>query len=63
MCWAIWYYLYNLKNVKYTDGGVQRFLSSTNGTKSRKVIHVFHILFKKIRFNYEILFVFLKGSI
>ena len=52
MCCAIWYHLYNLKNVKNTHGGVlllvklkvtlicgcfSRFLNCTNGTKSRNV--------------------------
>ena len=52
---TILYYLYNLKNVKNTHGGVlllvlkvtllhwwfPRFLNSTNGTKSRKTSHMF----------------------
>ena len=44
---AIWYYLYNLKNMKNTHGRVLllahvfwRFLNFTNGTKSRNVSHI-----------------------
>ena len=45
---AIWYHLYNLKDVKKTRGGVlillhscfSRFLNSANGTKSRKASHI-----------------------
>ena len=47
MLCAIWYHLYNLKNVKNTHGGVlllvklfSRFLNYASGTKSRKVSHV-----------------------
>ena len=49
---AIWYHLYNLKNVKNTHGGVllllkvtllhgriSRSLNCANGTKSRKASH------------------------
>ena len=58
---AIWYYLYNLKNVKNAHGGVlllhgvtlshrcfSRFLNFTNGTKSRKTAHIYltEIFFK-----------------
>ena len=47
---AIWYHLYNLKNVKNTHGGMlllllhgcfSRFLNCTNGTKSPKTIQEF----------------------
>ena len=49
---AIWYHLYNLKNVKNTYGGVllfvtilhgcfSRFLNCTNGTKSPNASHIF----------------------
>ena len=47
---AIWYYLYNLKNVKNTHGGVlilvklqaeaSRFLNCINGTESRNAPHM-----------------------
>ena len=45
---AIWYHLYNLKNVKNTHGGVltlllgyfSRFLNCTNGTKSHNASHI-----------------------
>ena len=47
---AIWYHLYNFKNVKNTHGGVLKvilfrvcfspFLNYTNGTKSRKASHI-----------------------
>ena len=44
---AIWYHLYNLKNVKNTHGGVtllhacfSRFLNCTSGTKSRNGSHI-----------------------
>ena len=37
---AIWYHLYNLKNVENTHRGVLRFLNCTNGTKSRKASHM-----------------------
>ena len=50
MCCAIWYHLYNFKNVKNTHGGVllkvthlhgcfSRILNCTNGAKSRKASH------------------------
>ena len=53
---AIWYHLYNLKNVKNTHEGVlllvlkvtllhgcfSRFLNCTNGTKSRKASHMIY---------------------
>ena len=53
---AIWYHLYNLKNVKNTHGGVlllvlkvtllhgcfSRFLNCTNGTKLRKASHMIY---------------------
>ena len=43
--YAIWYHLYNLKNVKNTHGGVlilcfSRFLICKNGTKSRNASHM-----------------------
>ena len=40
---AIWYHMYNLKNVKNTHGGVvlSRFLNCTNGTKSSKASQIF----------------------
>ena len=52
---AIWYHLYNLKNVKNTHRGVlllvikvallhgclQRFLNDTNGTKPRNASHMY----------------------
>ena len=48
---AIWYHLYNFKNVKNTHGGVllkvtllhgcfSRFSNCANGTKSRKASHM-----------------------
>ena len=45
---AIWYRLYDLKNVKNTHGGVLHssmgvfhvFLNCTNGTKSRNAPHI-----------------------
>ena len=39
---AIWYHLYNLKNVKNTHGGVLLLVKlQANGTKSRKAsIHI-----------------------
>ena len=56
MLCTIWYYLYNLKNMKNTHGGVLllatllkvtlfygcflRFLNCTNGTKSRNASHI-----------------------
>ena len=51
MLCAIWYHLYNLKNVKNAYGGVMLkvslhrgcfslFSSCTNGTKLRKVFHI-----------------------
>ena len=53
MRYAIWYHLYNLKNVKNTHGGVlilvkiktppwvfSRFLDCTNGTKSHNAPHI-----------------------
>ena len=56
MLCAIWYHLYNLKNVKNTNGGVLpsatillkvtflhgcfTFLNCTNGIKSRKASHI-----------------------
>ena len=52
---AIWYHLYNLKNVKNSHGGVillvklavlrscfSRFLNCTNGTKSCKASHMIY---------------------
>ena len=53
VCSAIWYHLYNLKNVKNTNGRVNfsklklvhgcfsRFLNFANGTKSRNASHIF----------------------
>ena len=47
---TIWYHLYNLKNVKNTNGGVlltllngcfSRFLNCANGTKSRNASHMY----------------------
>ena len=53
MRWVIWYHLHNLKNVRNAHEGVlllakltflhgrfSRFLSCTNGTKSRKISHL-----------------------
>ena len=50
MFYAIWYHLYNLKNVKYTHEGVlrsytpqwcfSRFLNYIQGTKSRNASHI-----------------------
>ena len=47
MLCTIWYYFYNLKNVKNTHEGVlllvkcsSRFLNCINGTKSRKTLHM-----------------------
>ena len=42
---AIWYHLYNLKNVENTHGGCSpwvflRLLNCTNGTKSRNAWHI-----------------------
>ena len=37
---AIWYHLYNLKNVKNTHGCSSRFLNYTNGTESRIAPHI-----------------------
>ena len=45
---AIWYHLYNLKNVK--NRYFSRFLNCTNGTESLKASHV------SLHKNYEILF-------
>ena len=57
MRYAIWYHLYNLKNVKHPcmsvepatllkvtllHGCFSRFLNCTNGTKSYKASHMFH---------------------
>ena len=39
---AIWYHLYNLKNVKYTNGGVLNFAKSN--TPSMGVFHDFEIV-------------------
>ena len=38
--WAIWYHLYNFKNVKNTNGGVLLLVNCTNGTKWRKACHI-----------------------
>ena len=57
MRWAIWYHLYNLKNVKNTHGGVlflvlkvtllhgcfSRFLNCANDTKFRNSSLMMHI--------------------
>ena len=50
MCCAVWYHLYNYKNVKNPHGGAlkvtllygcfSRFLNCTNGTKSRRTSHI-----------------------
>ena len=64
---AIWCYLYNLKNVKATHGGVlllvklliharySRFLNCTNGTKLRNAPHmkelISHFHVKKLSFK------------
>ena len=40
MLYAIWYHLYNLKNVKNTHGGVLLLVNCTNGTKSRNASHI-----------------------
>ena len=58
MRWVIWYHLHNLKNVKNAHEGVlllakltflhgcfSRFLSCTNGTKSRKISHLVILAF------------------
>ena len=37
---AIWYHLYNLKNVKNNHGCSSRFLNCTNGTESRIAPHI-----------------------
>ena len=55
---AIWYHLYNLKNVKNTHGGVlillnltllhgcfSRSLNCINGTKSRNASQMFHLVY------------------
>ena len=52
---AIWYHLYNLKNMKNTHGVVsllvklQAVLNCTNGTKSRKAPLMFVSLRKKAK--------------
>ena len=65
---AIWYHLYNLKNVKNTHGGVtllrscfSRFLNYTNSTKLRNALHTsafwtFEKL-KKNRWNKKVLWI------
>ena len=47
MCWAIWYYLYNLKNVKNTHGGV---LILENFTKIDTPPWVFFTFFKLYKY-------------
>ena len=65
---AIWYHLYNLKNVKNTHGGVillrscfSRFLNYTNSTKLRNALHtsVFWTFekLKKNRWNKKVLWI------
>ena len=65
---AIWYHLYNLKNVKNTHGGVtllrscfSRFLNYTNGTKLSNASHtsVFWTFekLKKNRWNKKVLWI------
>ena len=70
---AIWYHLYNLKNVKNTHGGVlllvkllhgcfSRFLNSTNGIKSRNAPHIAVIsIMRTRRFNSSNKFLHLIG--
>ena len=53
---AIWYYLYNLKNVENTHGGVLllvKLQASANGYNSRNVPHMLKnvMLLKKSAFN------------
>ena len=55
MLCAIWYHLYNLKNVENTHGGVLRLVklqssasTCTNGTKSRNASHYIKSSFQEI---------------
>ena len=49
MCFAIWYHLYNLKNVKNTLGGVLLLVNLSNFTESNTPPWVFFTFFKLYR--------------
>ena len=59
---AIWYHLYNLKNMKNTHRGVlrlvklQALLNCTNGTKSRKAFHIHFVWVNEEQQHFLLLF-------